>query len=176
MREEVVLPDRTTIVVRSVHPEDADALAAGYEQLSATSAYRRFFTVPPRLSPAQVRYFTAVDHHDHEALGAVSTSTTGVDDDGSSGIGVARYIRERDDPYSAELAIVVLDSWQRRGVGFELLRLLCDRAREEGITRLRAEILADNPSLPALLRRFGPVQTQADGSIVSATLDLAPEP
>lgn len=115
VREQVSLSDGTTVVVRSVEPGDADALAAGYEQLSASSAYRRFFTTYPRLSPDQVRYFTAVDHHDHEALGVVTAQA-------GEGIGIARYIRDSEDPGCAELAIVILDAWQRLGVGYQLMR------------------------------------------------------
>lgn len=165
VREQVSLTDGTTVVVRSVEPDDADALAAGYQQLSATSAYRRFFTTYPRLSPAQVRYFTAVDHHDHEALGAVTAHA-------GEGIGIARYIRDPHDPLSAELAIVILDTWQRLGVGAQLMRVLCDRARDEGITTLVAEVLTDNAALPALLRRFGTVHTHTSGTTTHATLDL----
>lgn len=165
VREQVALTDGTTVLVRSVESSDADALAAGYQRLSATSAYRRFFTTYPSLSPQQVRYFTAVDHHDHEALGAVTA------EDGE-GIGIARYIREPHDPSCAELAIVVLDDWQRVGVGHQLMRVLCDRARDEGISTLHAETLADNPALPALLRRFGVVDTRTSGTATLATLSL----
>lgn len=165
LREQAVLTDGTTVVVRSVEPGDADALAAGYHQLSETSAYQRFFTLYPQLSAKQVRYFTAVDHRDHEALGAVTT-------DSGEGVGIARYIRDSTDPRCAELAIVVVDSWQRLGVGQQLMRLLCRRAREEGITTLRAEYLSENRGLPALLRSFGTVDTAMDGPTSTAILEL----
>jgi GNAT superfamily N-acetyltransferase len=142
VREQVSLNDGTTVLVRSVGPGDAEALRRGYRQLSATSAYQRFFTVFPDLSPQQVRYFTAVDHHDHEALGAVAER--------GDPVGIARYIRDDPrDPGSAEMAIVVVDTWQGRGVGQQLLRVLCRRARQEGVTTLRAEFLSENPALPA---------------------------
>ena len=54
--EDVALSDGTTVLVRSVEPCDADELAAPYQLLSENSAYRRFFTVMPRLSPQQVRF------------------------------------------------------------------------------------------------------------------------
>ena len=165
VHDEVSLADGTRVVVRSVEPEDADELAAKYHQLSATSAYRRFFTNPPELPAQQVRYFTVVDHHDHEAVGAVTA------EDGD-GIGVARYIRDKDDPERAELAIVILDAWQGRGVGGHLMRTLIGRARAEGIRTLHAEYLSENPALPALLRRCGRVRTHPEGTVSSATLDL----
>ncbi|TCK21089.1 acetyltransferase (GNAT) family protein [Pseudonocardia endophytica] len=116
-----------------------------------------------------MRYFTAVDHRDHEALGAVTVGS-------GDGVVIARYIRDTAGPGCAELVIVVLDAWQRRGVGRELMRVLCRRAREEGITAPRAEYLSENPAVPALLRRFGHVQTEAAGSTSTAVLDLTATP
>jgi len=164
-RDRVALRDGTTVLVRSVEPDDADALSSGYRYLSTASAYQRFFTILPTLSPQQTRFFTDVDHRDHEALGAVATDT-------GDGVGIARFIRSDTDPTCAEFAIVVTDAWQRRGVGYELLRALIRRARDEGITTLNAEVLTDNPALLALLRQFGPVHSQVSGPTTSATLRL----
>lgn len=163
----MALSDGSSVVLRQVEPDDADTLAAGYQQLSATSAYRRFFTTYPRLSPQQVRFFTAVDHHDHEALGAVAVGS-------GEGVGIARYIRNADDPSRAELAIVVVDAWQRLGVGYELMRVLRSRAHDEEVTTLTAEVLSGNTALLALLRRFGTVDTETRGPVTTATLHLTP--
>jgi GNAT superfamily N-acetyltransferase len=166
-RDHVSLSDGTTVLVRSVEPDDADALATGYQHLSADSAYRRFFTIFSKLSPQQTRFFTDVDHRDHEALGAVAPGT-------GDGVGIARFIRSDTDPACAECAIVVTDAWQRCGVGYELMRALIGRARDEGITTLSVEVLTENPALLALLRRFGPVRTQVSGPTTTATLRLLP--
>jgi ribosomal protein S18 acetylase RimI-like enzyme len=167
--EAVALTDGTTVLVRSVEPGDAEELAARYQLLSETSAYQRFFTVPPRLSPQQVRFFTQVDHRNHEALGAITPET-------GHGVGIARFIRSDTDPASAELAIVVADDWQRRGVGFQLLRTLLRRAREEDVTTISAEVLTDNSALLGLLRHFGSVDTVVSGSTTTATLRLPSNP
>ena len=169
MREDVALSDGTTVLIRTVEPRDAEELAAGYELLSETSAYQRFFTVLPRLSPQQVRFFTQVDHRDHEALGAELPET-------GHGVGVARFIRSDIEPASAELAIVVADDWQRRGVGFQLLRALLRRAREESVTTISAEVLSDNSALLGLLRHFGTVDTEVSGTTTTATLRLPSNP
>lgn len=167
--EDVALSDGTTVLVRSVEPCDAEELAAGYQLLSDTSAYQRFFAILPRLSPQQLRFFTQVDHHDHEALGAVAPET-------GQGVGIARFIRSDTDPTSAELAIAVADDWQRRGVGFQLLRTLLRRAREENVTTISAEVLTDNSALLGLLRHFGPVDTEVSGTTTTATLRLPRTP
>ena len=81
----------------------------------------RFLRGENELSPAELRYFTGIDRHDHEALGAMGPA------DGR-GVGIARYIRDHDDPQAAEIAVTSVDDWQGRGLGTELLAQLSDRA------------------------------------------------
>src|SRR3954468_22348678 len=106
MEEQITLRDGSTLAVRPIEPGDREELARGFEKLSDESRYKRFFAPTPRLSNAQLRYLTDVDHHDHEALVAVA-------DDGD-GPGVARFVRHEDDPTAAEVAIAVRDDWQGR--------------------------------------------------------------
>jgi RimJ/RimL family protein N-acetyltransferase len=144
----IVLRDGSDVLIRQVHRGDASLLADGFLRLSAESRRLRFLTVKPELSPAEVRYFTEVDHHDHEALGALNQA------DGR-GLGIARYIRDAEDPEAAEIAVAVVDDWQGRGLGSELLSQLTDRARQEGIRRFTALVAADNPAVVGLLRNLG---------------------
>jgi RimJ/RimL family protein N-acetyltransferase len=144
----VVLGDGSEVLVGQVRPEDAPLLADGFARLSAESRQLRFLTDKPRLSPAEVRYFTEIDHHDHEAIGAMDLSE-------GRGVGIARYIRDRDDPEVAEIAVTVVDDWQGRGLGTELLTRLMDRAREEGIKRFRALVATDNELMLKLLHDIG---------------------
>jgi RimJ/RimL family protein N-acetyltransferase len=108
----------------------------------------RFLGVKKELSAAELRYFTDVDHHDHEALVALDLA-------GGRGAGVARYIRDVDDPQAAEIAITIVDDWQGRGLGTELLARLSDRARQEGIRRFTALTDAGNVAVATLLRNAG---------------------
>lgn len=98
-----------------------------------------------------LRYFTEVDHHDHEALLAIEPESR-------DAIGVARYVRLPDDPTRAEAAITVIDGWQGRGVGSLLLDLIAGRARSEGITHFRAVVLGTNSETIALLETLGPLE------------------
>jgi RimJ/RimL family protein N-acetyltransferase len=107
----------------------------------------RFLTGKKELSGAELRYFTDVDHHDHEALGALNHA------DGR-GVGIARYIRHADDPQTAEIAVTIVDDWQGRGLGAELLTRLSGRARCEGIHRFTALVAADNRAMAGLLRNM----------------------
>lgn len=99
------------------------------------------------LSDAQLSYLTEVDHHDHEALVAVS--------DAGEGLGVARFVR-LEDPTAAEAAVTVVDAWQGKGLGTALCNLLAERAREEGIERFTALLLANNDQMQDVLATLGP--------------------
>ena len=138
------LRDGSTVLIRQVRGTDAPLLADGFARLSARSRRMRFLGSKTTLSAAELRYFTDVDHHDHEALGALSPA------DGR-GVGIARYIRDPGDPEAAEIAVTIADDWQGRGLGTELLARLSDRARRAGIGRFTATVSADNAAMTRLL-------------------------
>lgn len=140
--------DPATLEIRPIAPEDKPALQQGLESLSAESRYRRFLSPHGRLTEAELRYLTEIDHHDHEALVAL-------DPDAGAGVGVARYVRSPDDPESAELAVAVVDEWQGHGVGSRLAAELAQRARAEGIRRFSALVLAGNEEMVTLLEDIG---------------------
>jgi GNAT superfamily N-acetyltransferase len=159
----ITLGDGTNIEIRSITPADRDGLAAGFERLSPESRYRRFFAGVSRLTDRELDYLVDVDHHDHEALLAIDPRTR-------EGIGVARYVRIGAE--HAEPALVVADDWQRRGVGSELLRLLVERARSEGIRRFEAPILATNAEAISAFQRVGPSVVHPEGEEVTVLIEL----
>ena len=140
-------------------------LREGFERLSPESRYRRFFSPVARLTERQLDYLTDVDHRDHEALVAVAPS--------GDAVGVARYVRTR--PGVAEPAIVVTDDWQGRGLASQLLDLLADRAREEGVECFVAPVLSENRAAIALFERLGGATVRHDGLEVEITIPLAPD-
>jgi GNAT superfamily N-acetyltransferase len=123
----VRLRDGSAVLIRPVRPEDAGLLEDGL---------------------AGLRYVAGVDHRDHEALGALDHARGG-------GVGIARYVRDREDPHAAEIAVTVIDGWQGRGLGTELLAQLSERACQEGIRRFTAAVAADNAAMTGLLRNLG---------------------
>jgi EmrB/QacA subfamily drug resistance transporter len=163
----VVLRDGSAVLIRQVHNTDAPLLADGFARLSDASRQMRFLTQKKELSPAELRYFTDVDHHDHEALGAL--------DHGGHGVGVARYVRDAEDPQAAEIAVTIVDDWQSRGLGTELLAQLCDRARQEGIRRFTALVAADNAAVAALLRNMSAELVRYGPGTVEYEIALAPQ-
>jgi RimJ/RimL family protein N-acetyltransferase len=140
----VMLRDGSRVLIRPVAGSDAPLLADGFGRLSSRSRWMRFLTAKKELTPSELRYFTDVDHHDHEAIGAL-------DQDEGRGVGIARYVRQSDDPAVAEIAVTVIDDWQRRGVATALLAQLSDRACQEGISRFVALVSADNAAMTGLL-------------------------
>ena len=139
------------IVLRPVRPDDKWLLAEGFARLSAESRYRRFLAPIPELSEEQLRYFTEVDHHDHEALAALDPVT-------GRGVGIARFVRLVDRSQVAEAAVTVADDWQGRGLGTLLLEALAQRAREEGVSTFTALLLATNREMLEVLEHIARVR------------------
>jgi GNAT superfamily N-acetyltransferase len=156
----------TELVIRPISPGDKQALIDGFERLSDQSRYRRFLSPHGRLSDGELRYFTEVDHHDHEALVAIDPRTW-------QGVGLARYVRSRQDPTAAELAIAVVDDWQRTGVGTRLATALADRARQEGIAMFTGLVLAENELMLNLASELGRVRIlHREHGTVELTVEL----
>lgn len=168
--ERFTLPDGSLVMVRPLVPEDAPMLAEALQQLSLESRYHRFLVPVERLTPAELKYLTCVDGADHIALGMAycrSRRTT------PQPIAVARSIRSKTDPEAAEVAIVVADEWQRRGVGQALLRRLSDRAWNAGVRRWTATILAENTGAFTLMDRVADLrERRPDGPLVEVVYAL----
>jgi GNAT superfamily N-acetyltransferase len=135
--------------VRPIQPDDKAALESMFERLSERSRYQRFMTSVAELSESQLRYLTDVDHHDHEALIAFDAGA-------ADAVGVGRFVRLDDDRTAAEAAVTVVDDWQGRGLGTGLSGLLAERAREEGVERFNALLLAGNAQIQDVLGALGP--------------------
>jgi GNAT superfamily N-acetyltransferase len=154
--------------IRPIRAGDDARLAEVFDGLSAQSRRYRFMHVKKQLTAGELSYLTDVDHSDHEALVALNRN------DGS-GLGVARYIRDRDHEQMAEIAVTVIDEWQFRGVGTRLVTRLTERARVEGVTQFSALVLADNVAAHRLIKRVPGVATlvDRDEDQLSYLIDLA---
>jgi RimJ/RimL family protein N-acetyltransferase len=161
--ERVALADGASILIRPVEPTDARQLNAHFEHLSAVSRYRRFLTTIDHLSKQQLTYLTDVDHERHEALVALDAVT-------GEGVGVARSIRDTEDPGRAEFTIAVADLWQGRGVGSALIEQLAARAQAAGVERFTARMLIGNHAGHRLLER---VAEEIDEHEDAATIELS---
>ena len=162
------LPDGTPVPVHPLVRGDAATVLEVFEQLGERSRERRFLAPKPRLSSADVRQLTAVDHHDHVALVARSR-------DGRA-IGIARFSRDHDVPTTADVAVTVVDAWQDRGLGTILAPALTEHARAIGITGFSMVMAHDNEAAVRLLHgTSGDVgRVGVDSESVEFLLSLAP--
>ena len=167
MRPVVVrLRSGDAVRIRQIRPADAPRLARAYENLGEQSRYRRFFTLMPELPASTLVRASEVDHENHEALIASPLLSPEI-------VGECRFVRFEDRPDTADLAITVIDSWQGRGLGSALLARLSARALEVGVTHFTADVLAENRPMLALLPSLGRFETDHDGPVVSARIEIA---
>ena len=140
------LEDGARVLVRPIEPGDKERLVNGLRQLSEKSIRKRFLAAKPRFSTSELRYLTEVDGVAHIALVAVLDANPDVL------VAVARSVRLQERPDTAEMAIVVGDPWQGRGMGRALALALADAATATGIRRFTATMLADNGPARRLMR------------------------
>lgn len=154
------------LVIRELSPCQRAVLPFVFERLGARSRRQRFLGAKQRLHEREIDALIDVDHWHREALVAWTPVPR-------SPVAVARYTRcERFD--RAELAIAVVDEWQRRGVGRALLLALSARAVSAGIRRLHFSTLAGNLGAVALARRAGPLQlVDLDDGVAEMVVDIA---
>jgi len=123
----------------------------GFLRLSDKSRYDRFLHSLPRLSERMLdTLVTEVDGEDHVALVALVLP----DDAPEQLAGIARMVRYPDQPDAADLAVTVLDDWQRKGIASALLRELL-RRRPVGVVRVVTVVNPQNHASLALMKRLG---------------------
>ncbi|MEU5753757.1 GNAT family N-acetyltransferase [Streptomyces sp. NPDC047829] len=170
---DVVLRDGGTARVRPITVDDAERLVSFYEQVSDESKYYRFFAPYPRLSAKDVHRFT---HHDFvDRVGLAATiggefiATVRYDRIGAGGTPASAPADE------AEVAFLVQDAHQGRGVASALLEHIAAVARERGIRRFAAEVLPANTKMIKVFRDAGYTQQRSfEDGVVRLEFDLEP--
>jgi RimJ/RimL family protein N-acetyltransferase len=162
-----LLGDGSRIEIRALRREDEADMLAAVGKTSAQSLQRRFFAMKRHFSDQERAFFMDVDFKNHVALVACS------EQDGRKVIvGGSRYVVF--EPGQAELAFVVVDAWQGRGVGSILMRHLIKIATSAGLQELTAEVLPENAAMLKVFGKFGfkPV-SRRDPQTVHLVLKLA---
>ena len=161
-----MLPDGSIVDIEQMGPSDAPRLERFHHTLSRETIRLRFFGVHPELSERELTRFTNVDHEDREALIAVHAGDI---------VAVARLDRLAEGGDTAEVAFVVTDAWQGRGLGSVLFDRLTSRARELGVRRFVAETLQGNQRMLGVFResRLARTELSRDG-VVHVILELEP--
>ena len=160
------LRDGTRVSLHSIGPEDRACIARGFEQLSPQARESRFLRPMSRLDGATLDYLTAIDGHRHLAVGAHA----GIHDDEQ--VGLARCVRLDDEPETAEIAVTVLDPWQRRGAARVLVTELARGADAVGIRCFRALFRYDNLGVARLLQGAGVPFVPDGGGMIRADIPL----
>ena len=163
------LRDGAPVLVRPVRPDDREVIRASFARLSPESKYFRFMTPVSTLSEAQLDYLTKLDFVDHVAWLAVRA------DRPEEGLGVARFVRTKDDPTIAEAAVTVIDDYQGRGLGTLLLALLATVARAAGVMTFRAYVIQHNARMRNLLEQLGARTTLDSPGVLRMDVDLDPD-
>ena len=158
----VRLANGAVVRLRPIRPDDAPRLVALYGRLSQHTAYHRFFTVLKRLPPDWAKVFATVDFRHRLAIVAERETPAGPEI-----IGVGRY-EPIDGDDAVEVAFVVEDGWQGRGLGPMLLDAVVRAGEARGVRRFRAYVLADNHRMLKLLARHTDVvERRLEDGVVS---------
>src|SRR6478735_5096292 len=164
---DVLLADGGVVHLRPSGPGDAEEIRAMHGRMSARTLYLRYFSVVAEVLDKQVAIFTDVDHVNSVGL---------VAELGGQLIAAGTYHRNRTgDLDAAEVAFVVEDSQQRRGLGSILLEHLAAAAQERGIRRFTAEVLSENNQMVRVFIDAGySVSREYDSGVVDLVFDIGP--
>lgn len=143
------------LVLRHPTCADVEPIVDSFERSSPETVYRRFFTPVPRLRATVARIVASADGINHSVLVVL---------DGDDVIATAQWDRLGDEPDTAEVAIAIEDSWQHRGLGTVLMRALVGDAYRHGVTRISANVLADNRAARRFAHELGPADKHFDGT------------
>ncbi|MDX1885039.1 GNAT family N-acetyltransferase [Mycolicibacterium sp. 120270] len=162
----IQLRDDSWLYLRPVLPGDSERATDGTIEFSDETLYRRFQT-PHTPSKSLMTYLFEVDYKDHFVW---------VMTEGREGpvVADARFVRDENDPTVAEVAFIVGDDYQGRGIGSFLMSALAVAARGDGVRRFTARVLADNLAMRKILERFGAQWEREDLGIVTTTIDVPP--
>ena len=164
---DVLTSDGGVVHLRPIVPSDSEAIVAFHGRLSERTRYLRYFGPYPTMPQRDVLNFTTVDHHDRVAFVAVL---------GDDIIAVGRYERlPEGDGNSAEVAFVVADAHQGRGLGPILLEHLAGAAAENGVNMFVAEVLAENRNMVTVFREAGyQVSRSFEGGVLRLEFAIDP--
>ncbi len=144
--------------IRPWEGPDRARLERMFTRLSRQTVIQRFFTLTQTLNEPLLRGLSDVDHIHHEALVVPVTNEI---------IALASYHLDLIDPTRADIAVLIEDAWQQRGLGRLLVRRLSRLAAERGVTAFHADVLFQNTAARGLIRRM---DRQARATISGASL------
>lgn len=163
----VIMRDGSVLYLRPVLPGDSERTTEGPVEFSSETLYRRFQSVRSP-TKALMAYLFEVDYLDH----FVFVLTDGVD---GPVVADARFVRDANHPEEAEIAFIVGDAYQGRGIGTFLMRAISVAAHDDGVQRFTARVLSDNHPMRSILDHFGACWHRDDLGVVTTEIDV-PKP
>jgi len=145
---------------RPIDPTDKELLQKGFSQLSENSKYFRFFAVHSKLTDYELKFFTEIDGINHIAWGILDESFND-----HIPVGVGRFVRIKDEPEIAEVAYIVVDSYQGKGLGQYLFAILNMIGARAGLKKFRYYVLSENTKALKMLYQLGILRIISDDSI-----------
>ncbi len=170
LERQVTLRDGSQVTFRPVKPTDEQTLAEMLYSLSPDSVRKRFFTHTTTFPHKDVQQLTNIDYEQNLAIVATVPGPQGDEEL----VGIGQYFLDPRN-MAAEVAFVVQDDWQDKGMGSKLLKDLAQVAMKRGVKRLNAKCLPENKAMLAVFQNSGhPVRTEFDGETYSIEVDLSP--
>jgi len=151
--EDIRLPDGGVMRLRLVRPDDRDGIIAAFNRLSVETRVMRWFYPKMQLNDQEIQELVAPCDDDHGAITAIELGADGTE---QNGIGMARFVRSKDSPDAAEIAITIVDDWQGLGIGRILLHRLLAMVSERGIPYADGRLQVENKAMRHLLEPYVP--------------------
>jgi RimJ/RimL family protein N-acetyltransferase len=159
------LRDGRPVKIRALRPDDKTNMLSAIDRTGPESLKRRFFVTKRKFSDMETAFFMNIDFIDHVALVAEVN-----EDGGAAIVGGGRYVVV--EPGQAEIAFIVIDSYQRQGIGAILVQHIVELARAAGLKQLSADVLPENVAMLTVLGKFGFRSRGMDPQVVHLTLPL----
>jgi RimJ/RimL family protein N-acetyltransferase len=164
------LRDGTSVLIRAIRPDDRQRIIAAFHKLEPQTIYTRFFSAKKELSETDLARIDASDFVHAAAL--VATIGEG-DDEVIIGAGGYTVLDRSGELPTAEVSFTIEEDYQGQGLSGLFMRLLTQIARERGLRRFEAEVLAGNTAMLKVFQRSGlPMTRQAEDGVVHVVMDL----
>ena len=162
------LADGEKLTLRHIAPADAAREQAFVHGLSPESSYRRFHGTIKDLGKKELKEFTEPDARNAVALVVLRSGEKGEEE-----IGVARYVIDPDRA-NCEFAIVVADTWQKRGIGTRLMNALIRHLQVSGVKQISGSVIKSNEAMRTFMKQmdFEEIDDPDDTSTLLVTKHL----
>jgi RimJ/RimL family protein N-acetyltransferase len=164
------LRDGTSVLIRSIRPDDRQRIVDAFNKLDPETIYTRFFSAKKNLSETDLARIDASDF-----VHAVSLVATLGEGEAEVIIGGGAYtvLDRPGEPPTAELSFTIEEDYQGQGLSTLFMALLIEIARERGIRCFEAEVLADNKPMLKVFERSGlPMQKHSEDGVVHVRMDV----